>query len=76
MKSSCHLSYQWFRVICKSLQRSCDLTGPCSDGEGILSPLDEDSFADSEHTITSPTGPPTTEYISHITTDNDVEGDY
>ncbi|EFN81514.1 WD repeat-containing protein 81 [Harpegnathos saltator] len=53
--------------------KSCDLSGPCSDGEGILSPLDEDSFADSEHTVTSPIGPTTNDYVSNITMDNDVE---
>lgn len=57
------------------LQRNCDLSGPCSDGEGILSPLDEDSFADSEHTVISPIVPATNDYVSNITMDNDVEGD-
>lgn len=51
------------------------MSGPCSDGEGILSPLDEDSFADSEHTVISPTGPMTNDYVSNITTDNDAEGE-
>ncbi|XP_012220908.1 WD repeat-containing protein 81 [Linepithema humile] len=53
--------------------KSCDLSGPCSDGEGILSPLDEDSFADVEHNVVSPSAPTLNDHVSNVTTDNDVE---
>ncbi|KAM0737071.1 WD repeat-containing protein 81 [Formica fusca] len=53
--------------------KSCDLSGPCSDGEGVLSPLDEDSFADTDHNVASSFGPTTNEHVSNVTMDNDVE---
>lgn len=51
------------------------MSGPCSDGEGVLSPLDEDSFADTDHNVASSFGPTTNEHVSNVTMDNDVEGD-
>ncbi|KZC07324.1 putative inactive serine/threonine-protein kinase lvsG, partial [Dufourea novaeangliae] len=54
--------------------KSCDLNDICNEGEGILSPLDEDSSAGSEQISLSP-GPITTDYTHNlILTDNDVEG--
>ncbi|XP_039306843.1 WD repeat-containing protein 81 isoform X3 [Solenopsis invicta] len=53
--------------------KSCDLSGPCSEGEGILSPLDEDSFADTEHNVSTSSIPTINDYIFNVTTDNDVE---
>ncbi|XP_076179817.1 WD repeat domain 81 isoform X2 [Ptiloglossa arizonensis] len=52
--------------------KSCDLNEICNEGEGILSPLDEDSSADSEHISLSP-GPITSDYTHVNLTDNDVE---
>ncbi|XP_031841126.1 WD repeat domain 81 isoform X2 [Nomia melanderi] len=53
--------------------KSCDLNEISTDGEGILSPLDEDSSAGSEHISLSP-GPVTTDYTQNTNlTDNDVE---
>nr|XP_033329625.1 WD repeat-containing protein 81 isoform X1 [Megalopta genalis] len=53
--------------------KSCDLNEICNDGEGILSPLDEDSSAGSEHISLSP-GPVTTDYIHNVNiVDNDVQ---
>lgn len=46
-----------------------------TDGERILSPLDDDSSAGSEHISLSPGGPVTTDYTHNMNlTDNDVEG--
>ncbi|XP_050471214.1 WD repeat-containing protein 81 isoform X1 [Bombus huntii] len=54
--------------------KSCDLSGICNDGEGILSPLDEDFSADSEHNITLSPVPITGDYARDINSaDNDVE---
>ncbi|CAL7948675.1 unnamed protein product [Xylocopa violacea] len=54
--------------------KSCDLNGICNEGEGILSPLDEDFSADSEHNISLSPGPITADYVHDInSTDNDVE---
>ncbi|KAK2579115.1 hypothetical protein KPH14_001286 [Odynerus spinipes] len=54
--------------------KSCDLSGTCGDIEGILSPLDEDSSADSEHNVSSSPAPATNEYSQNASTnDNDVE---
>ncbi|KAL6261947.1 hypothetical protein P5V15_007032 [Pogonomyrmex californicus] len=50
--------------------KSCDLSGPCSEGEGILSPLDEDSFTDTERNVIQPT---TNDHIFNAMTDNDIE---
>ncbi|CAK9833039.1 WD repeat-containing protein 81 [Anthophora retusa] len=53
--------------------KSCDLSGMCNEGEGILSPLDEDFSADSEHISLSP-GPATSDHVRDINSiDNDVE---
>ncbi|XP_036144900.1 WD repeat-containing protein 81 isoform X2 [Monomorium pharaonis] len=52
--------------------KSCDLSGPCSEGEGILSPLDEDSFGESEHNVPSSI-PATNDYTSNVTTNDDIE---
>ncbi|XP_011058187.1 PREDICTED: WD repeat-containing protein 81 isoform X2 [Acromyrmex echinatior] len=52
--------------------KSCDLSGPCSEGEGILSPLDEDSFADTEH-IVAASSIPTINDTSNIMKNNDIE---
>jgi len=52
--------------------RSCDLSGPYSEGEGILSPLDEDSFADTEYNVAA-SFTPTSNDTSNVTT-NDSEG--
>ncbi|XP_018373789.1 PREDICTED: WD repeat-containing protein 81 isoform X2 [Trachymyrmex cornetzi] len=52
--------------------KSCDLSGPCSEGEGILSPLDEDSFADTEHTVVT-SSVPTINDMSNIMKNNDIE---
>lgn len=49
------------------------MSGPCSEGEGILSPLDEDSFADTEHNITAPSVSTINDRVSNVTTDNDIE---
>ncbi|XP_035732368.1 WD repeat-containing protein 81-like isoform X1 [Vespa mandarinia] len=50
--------------------KSCDLSGTCGDIEGVLSPLDEDSSADSEHNISS-SAPATNDYSSQIKSAND-----
>ncbi|KYM87455.1 WD repeat-containing protein 81 [Atta colombica] len=52
--------------------KSCDLSGPCSEGEGILSPLDEDSFADTEHTVAA-SSIPTINDTSNVMKNNDIE---
>lgn len=47
----------------------------CNEGEGILSPLDEDFSADSEHNISLSPGPITSDYARDTNSiDNDVEG--
>ncbi|XP_043262168.1 WD repeat-containing protein 81 [Colletes gigas] len=53
--------------------KSCDLNEICNEGEGILSPLDEDSSADSEQISLSP-GPVTSDYAHNVNSnDNDVD---
>ncbi|XP_066597438.1 WD repeat-containing protein 81 isoform X2 [Prorops nasuta] len=51
--------------------KNCDLSTVSANGEGILSPLDEDSSADSEH-VSSSSGPIVVDY-RHAPTDNEVE---
>ena len=47
----------------------------CNEGEGILSPLDEDFSVDSDHNIVLSPGPVTSDYTRDInSTDNDTEG--
>ncbi|XP_015184852.1 PREDICTED: WD repeat-containing protein 81 isoform X2 [Polistes dominula] len=54
--------------------KSCDLSGTCGDIEGVLSPLDEDSSADSEHNIASSPAPATSDYSQNKSAiDNDAE---
>ncbi|XP_017887166.1 WD repeat-containing protein 81 [Ceratina calcarata] len=54
--------------------KSCDLSGTCNEGEGILSPLDEDFSTGSEHNISLSPGPATVDYIRDMNSiDNDVE---
>lgn len=46
-----------------------------NEGEGILSPLDEDFSAGSEHNISLSPGPVTNDYARDInSTDNDIDG--
>ncbi|KAL0121651.1 hypothetical protein PUN28_006866 [Cardiocondyla obscurior] len=53
--------------------KSCDLSGSCNEGENILSPLDEDSFADTEHNVPAASVPMVNDYVSNTTAENDVE---
>ncbi|XP_046142693.1 WD repeat-containing protein 81 isoform X2 [Osmia bicornis bicornis] len=54
--------------------KTCDLSGISNEGEGILSPLDEDFSADSEHNIPLSPGPVNNDCMRDINTnDNDVE---
>ncbi|XP_076671390.1 WD repeat domain 81 isoform X2 [Andrena cerasifolii] len=54
--------------------KSCDLNDICNEGEGILSPLDEDSSADSEHNICLSPGPATNDYTYNANpANNDIE---
>ncbi|KAG7210223.1 hypothetical protein KM043_011773 [Ampulex compressa] len=54
--------------------KSCDLSGTCNDVEGILSPLDEDSSADSEHNVCLSPGVVTGGHARNVNTnENDIE---
>lgn len=62
-------------MICFLFYRSCDLSGMCNEGEGILSPLDEDFSADSEQNISLSPAPITSDCTRDInSSNNDVEG--
>ncbi|XP_053982258.1 WD repeat-containing protein 81 isoform X2 [Hylaeus volcanicus] len=52
--------------------KSCNLNEIGNDGEGILSPLDEDSSADSEHISLSP-GPVTSDITHNTNLTDDIE---
>nr|XP_012148258.1 PREDICTED: WD repeat-containing protein 81 isoform X4 [Megachile rotundata] len=57
--------------------KTCDLSGTCNEGEGILSPLDEDFSVDSEQNMPLSPGPVSNDYARDTSTnDNDVEGLY
>ncbi|XP_012148256.1 WD repeat domain 81 isoform X2 [Megachile rotundata] len=54
--------------------KTCDLSGTCNEGEGILSPLDEDFSVDSEQNMPLSPGPVSNDYARDTSTnDNDVE---